>query len=136
MDHGPGHLRMARLAHAPVGLSRPGPPVALSDFGEREIVMGQIALRVEATVEAHLGTLASGNRLELRDTAKADDLGPEPVRDLEVSNVEDHVIDAAWRQRLTRSHGRSVVGHGALHARASPGVSPDSTSIVRHGAAA
>src|SRR5206468_5988116 len=71
-----------------------------------QVVVGHVTLGVEPAVEAHLGALATGDRLELGDTLEADDLGPELVRNLDVPDVQHHVIDTPGRL--------SSVGHGVL----------------------
>src|SRR3989441_2270632 len=112
VDHGPGHLRMVGLApkigdllqpRIPVGpcerhvvqpypARHQAPPLGgatalgLGDFGQRQIVMGHVAFRIEPAVKAHFRPLASRDGLELGHAAKTHDVGPEPVRNLEVSH--------------------------------------------------
>src|SRR2546428_9904831 len=74
--------------------------------------MGHVAFRIEPAVKAHFRPLASRDGLELGHAAKAHDVGPEPVRNLEVPHVEDHMVDAARRLGLAQGRG-SVVGHGS-----------------------
>src|SRR6266511_537079 len=75
--------------------------------------MGHIAFRIEPAVKAHLGPLTSRDGLELGHAAKAHDVGPEPVRNLEVPHVEDHMVDAARRLGVAQGWG-CIVAHGAL----------------------
>src|SRR3989442_11666529 len=65
---------------APLRRSPAAVAVGLGDLGQCQVVMSHVALCVEPAVEAHLRSLASGYRLELGDTAKAHDVGPELVR--------------------------------------------------------
>jgi len=71
----------------------------------REVVVGDVAVRVHAAVEAHLRPRPPGDRLQLRHAPEAHDLRPEAVRHLEVAHVEDDVIDPAGRLGL-RGDGR------------------------------
>src|SRR3989449_8913194 len=88
------------------------------NLGEGQVVMGHVPVRVDAAVEAHLRPPPPGNGFQFGDAPKADDLGPEPVRDLEVAHVEDHVVDAAWRLGVGRWRGDvRVVQHGVLQVR-------------------
>src|SRR6266508_84655 len=84
--------------------------------------MGHIAFRIEPAVKAHLGPLTSRDGLELGHAAKAHDVGPEPVRSLEVPHVEDHMVDAARRLGVAQGWG-CIVAHGArliVELRSSP----------------
>src|SRR5207253_4299941 len=90
---GPGDGHVVE-AHAP-GLHAPRVwgAVLRRRLGQRQVVVRDPAVRIHAAVEAHL----EGPILELGHLAEADDLGPELVRDLEVTHVEDEVVDAAGR---------------------------------------
>jgi hypothetical protein len=90
-----GHVVQAHPAGHQAPRLGGAPTVALRDLGQGQVVMRYVTLRVEPAVEPHFRALASGNGLELGDTAKADDIGPEFVRDLEVAHVEHQVVDAA-----------------------------------------
>src|SRR3989442_15174744 len=93
-------------------------------LGQREVVVGHTAMGVEAAVEAHLRPPPSGDLLELGDAPEAHDLGPEPVRDLEVAHVEDHVVDPARWLGVRRRCGcvRIMVLHGLLRPHRSSGI--------------
>src|SRR2546430_17631894 len=80
-------------------------------LGEGQVVMGHVPVRVDAAVEAHLRASPLGNGFQLGDAPKADDLGPEPVRDLEAAHVEDHVVDGARRRAVgwRGGGGRGIV---------------------------
>src|SRR5712691_8364271 len=93
VDPGPAGHEVPLLAVPAIGLG-------LLDFGQGEVVMRHVPLRVEAAVEAHLGPLAPRDGLELGHASEADDLGPEPMRGFQVPYVEDEVIDAARRLGL------------------------------------
>jgi len=67
-----------------------------------------LTVLVHAAVEAHLHG-AAGLGLELGDTAKADHLGPEPVRLFEIADVQHQMVDAGGGLRAL---GR--VRHGGI----------------------
>src|ERR1700730_10250923 len=98
---GDGHVVDPRPAgHQVPLLAVPAVRLGLLDFGQRQVVMGHVALRVEPAVEAHLRPLAARYRLELGHAAEADDLGPEPMRHFQVPHVQDEVIDSTRRLSL------------------------------------
>ena len=93
---------------------RPHPvgAVALRHLAERQIVMADVAMRVDAAVEAHRRARPVGRRLQLGDAAQPDDLGPELVRHLDVRDVQHEVIDAERCDRALRN--LRVIRHGVL----------------------
>ena len=83
---------------------------------QRDIMMGHLAV-VRAAVEPH-----SGHRPHIRarpqraHLLQTDDLGPEPMRLLDVANIEDDVIDAdgSCRGASAGCGGRSAFCHLVL----------------------
>ena len=86
------------IGQHPVGRRRQVRALDQSDRVVRELTV------VDGAVETHVGRGRTvGSRAQCPDLLEADDLGPEPMRLLDIADVEDQMVDAGGAHSLGRS---------------------------------